>query len=75
VTPEPNPNTKSPILAAHETSPQNKTEKAAAKTKKRIDTPIRLLLDFIARPPMWILQFIPAWLELNHSGQKVENKI
>jgi len=41
VTPEPNPNTKKPILAANETSAQNMNEKAAAKTKNRIDRPIR----------------------------------
>ena len=41
VTPEPNPNTKKPILAANETSAQNINEKAAAKTRNRIDRPIR----------------------------------
>jgi hypothetical protein len=41
VTPEPNPKIKRPILAANETSAQNMNEKAAAKTKNRIDKPIR----------------------------------
>jgi hypothetical protein len=41
VTPEPNPNIKRLILAANEMSAQNMNEKATAKTKNRIDRPIR----------------------------------
>jgi hypothetical protein len=47
VTPEPNPKTKKPILAAKETSFHNTIDKATAMTKKMTDSPISTFSDFM----------------------------
>jgi hypothetical protein len=47
VTPEPKPSTNIPIWAAKETSDQNITENAAAKTKNMIDKARNLFCDLI----------------------------
>ena len=56
IIPEANPKTNKPIFAAKGTSAQNKTEKTTAKTKNRIDRPIRALFDFIVKPPLSIIE-------------------